>query len=322
MKGFTLERLLFTVASLVVSFLLFVHVSIQNSSQKQREYNIPLKLLNVPRGLVAIDPDSKRITVVGTGPQSSLDSFDSSQLEASADLGRGREGSIYYRLDLKSPQNTPISFALKNPKVRVELQPLKRETRTVEVVSTGTVPSTLSYVGATIRPNRVEIQGPKDQIDSVLKLVVTVDLSKVDVGKSMVLAVRAAGKSGAAVPDVQIDPKEVEVTPNVANAPPRKSFLVQLDYVGQPAFGFEVVDYDVQPNQVVVSGRAEELARVKVLKVKPINIEGIAQDTMYETRLEMPRGFSLLGSDTVRVQVRVKKKPTPPDTSTPTEPDR
>lgn len=103
---------------------------------------------------------------------------------------------------------------------------------------------------------------------------------------------------------VNIYPSSVNVS--LAEAA-RKSVTVKPDLVGEPEKGYMVVRMKVVPGSVKVKGPGPELAKLELLKTKPIDISGASETIRREADVSAPRGFEP-EPGTVKVEIVIERE--------------
>jgi YbbR domain-containing protein len=134
------------------------------------------------------------------------------------------------------------------------------------------------------------------------------NLGSIRPGKSNTIQVDVLNSRGEAITeDVDRFPAQVTITPTLTPAKPARSILISPRYSGQPAPGFRVAAVEIVPNEVVVQGDRNRIARLSVLETEPIAIDGLKQTASRSVNLRLPDGVSVQNKlQQVRVTIRIE----------------
>jgi YbbR domain-containing protein len=81
--------------------------------------------------------------------------------------------------------------------------------------------------------------------------------------------------------------------------------------LGNPRFGYEIIGYEITPNQIRIEGPAEALANLLSVQTAGIDIEGIDSDQTRSVTLSLPTGVRSITAS-VRVRITIAKRPIEP----------
>lgn len=323
-----LARIPLAIASILLSLGLWLYVQYQdlpNQPSGPNRIAVPLQATGLRSGLWALNvPPTVEFTAEGTAEE--LAKIDRSNLVATVDLSNAAEGKNSYRAVLKAPTEYKVNWS----------PAFKKVTLTIERESTRTLPVTVDTAGglnvekrlynnASTEPESVTIHGPTSLVNDVVKARVILDLSKVTPQTAYKLPVELLQLNDLPVSDkITCEPREVTVRPSLTIAPTAKSLLVSPIFKGQPLFGYQIVSYEVFPNQVNIRGESEAIAKLSLVETEPIDITGISKTTIIETVLNLSPGLRSIDAnravEKVKVRIQVEKVPAsqnPPPTSPP-----
>lgn len=109
---------------------------------------------------------------------------------------------------------------------------------------------------------------------------------------------------------IQVDPVEIKIKPEKipVHVEKRISTAVPVETIllGSPAHGFEIIDYSVTPNQVIMSGPESIINQILKVSTYPVRVEGLAASKQFNVGLEKLNRMINLEDDvewTVNVQV-------------------
>lgn len=303
------ENLLLIFASLGVSLLIWLQAQQQSEPARQREFTVPLQLLNVPDQLIVIRAP-RQVSVVVTGTAQDLDRMDPNSFQAMIDLRKGTVGTRAYPVQLTAPARLATGASLKRGSETLALAAVVRDRRPVVIETRGNLPDDLQYGASSIDPEYVWIVGPQAYLVAVQRVRALLDISQVRPGNEYSVALELLGKRGQPVPFVRAEPPTAIVRPGLIPAPSVRNVLIVPVWSGQPAFGYEVKGYELRPNQVRLTGDGAILGKLVMLRTTPIDLSGLKADATIAVGLELPKGVRSPVSR-VRAVLRVGPVPAP-----------
>lgn len=294
------------VTSLVISLLLWIQLVPYFEPNKEREFDVDLTIANRPENLIIMSaPEKFRIVASGTVDQ--IDNLDTSQVVAVVDLEGARAGDGSYLVSIQGPPNSQLTFLGRRNRVDIVMEPTVTTEKQIDLLLSGVTSANYIYDGASIVPESVTIMGPEMYVPRVAAARVVLDLSRVRPGESFSLPVELLDDQGRPVAYVTSDPSSVTVSPAVGIADARKRVLVQPNWQGQLAFGYEVVDYTIEPTQVQITGASEEVAKVRSIQTEPIDLSDLSESRSFRVRLIVPADIRLEGAAEIVIQVTVRE---------------
>lgn len=310
-------NLLLFVVSLVVSLLLWTQVQPAYNRDKQREFQVPLELRDLPENLMALEPPDT-VTMVAEGSQAELDALSPDDVQAYVDLSNATSDRRTYAVQVNAPMRKTISVRLPRPTVELRIERRASRSQDVVVALSGSPPSEYEYDGASIQPPNVKISGPESSLRNVRTARVTLDLARIRPGAQFTLDVELLDASNLPVPFTSAEPPTVVVSPGITNAPAAKRVIVVPNFQGQPAFGFRVIGYDLVPSQLDVAGESSALAAISTLTTEPIDLTDLKADSTIQTKIQVPQGVRLVNSNgAIRAVVKIAATADHTDAETP-----
>lgn len=306
-----MKNVLAFVTSLVIAIILWLNVQPLYDPDKEREIPVKLELRDMPDGLIAVTfPDT--ITVVASGMASELGGVTAKDFVAFVDMKNAKPGFLEFPISVSSPARASYQVHATRNRVKIEIQRLASDQRSVELEPTGLPPANYIYDGASIVPSSVQISGPEENLALVKRVRVLFDLSKIGPKSDFTLSVETLDEKGLPVPMVKSDPATVTISPAVASAPTSKRVLITPVFKGQPQFGYKVVSYELKPNQLELSGGSAELGAVSSLETVPIDLSDLTADTIQTIEVPLPAGLKSKTGTKIRVVVKVAQLPVSP----------
>lgn len=300
-----IDAIVLAIVSLVLATLLWLQVSVQSSTMKEREFTVAVDYRNTPEGLYALtQTDFVRVQV--TGPASSVDRVDESDVRPFADLGNRKPGT--HDILLQWPElGENLMVKLRKRTVSVRLEDTMRVTMAVTVEARGISPSGLRYDGASPQPPQVVVTGPESEIKKLFKVRVMLDLQTIRPGVSQMMNVEVLGENNVVLPLLVAEPNEVNVFPSVASAAASDLAVISPSWTGQPPIGMTIVSYSVEPKQIQLKGPSALLAQHKVVATEPVDLSKVKPGDVIKSKAIIPQGLEAPEGNEIKITLKVEK---------------
>ncbi|HRK20209.1 MAG TPA: CdaR family protein [Fimbriimonadaceae bacterium] len=302
------------IASLLLSVLLWMHVQSLEGQKQPYTFQAAVRIDNLPENLQLKTRDPKTSVTVWGSPEL-IEDFQKRRREelvrATVDAGEATDGIASYGVSV-GPRSELANVEIRElPSIQLEFEEKVTVTRKVEVIPGGEPPAGFEFGTADVNPTEVQISGPKSLVLNIGSVQAKLNLTGLPSGATYRAKVELIDKEGNLLTEGQVSrlPTEVEITPALSPAKPRRSLLVSPRFVGQPLIGFRVARVTVSPSQVRVQGDRERLATVSVLETEPFNIEGLKLTTRRRMNVVLPPGISIQGARAVEVTVTIEPIP-------------
>lgn len=193
-------------------------------------------------------------------------------------------------------------------RVSVNLESTLREEMPVEVALSGEPAVGFRVDDPEVTPGSGFVGGPSSLVEQVVALRTVVDVS----GRSqdIILSVNPVpvDSEGRAVNGLEVEPTTVEVYVPVVQRTGYRSVAVVPVTEGQAAPGYRVTNITVTPTLVTL--RSPDPQAVDLLpgfvETEAVNLDGADESIEREVLLNIPQGFSLVGEQSVLVQVSIE----------------
>lgn len=191
--------------------------------------------------------------------------------------------------------------------ISVTLEPLVTEERPVELHIKGETPLGYRKGQAVSNPAKVVLSGPASAVKRVKTIVAAIDINGASQTVKTTAAVHALDENGAEVVDVTLTPKEVNITQPISILGGYKNVAVKILTTGQVAEGYRLTNVSVTPPTVTVYSTDPQLVDELpgYIETNPVDLNGLTDDTEFNSSLNLPAGISLVSEPSVLVQVGV-----------------
>ncbi|MFZ4509193.1 MAG: YbbR-like domain-containing protein [Fimbriimonas sp.] len=300
--------------SFTLSLLLWVLVRSQELPQGRTLIrSVRLQQAGLPEQRYVVTKIDEEIQLTLEGDDADVRSFNQTTVLAVVDLSGAVSGLrsypvVIYPESVRKVISGPLT-------TRVEIEPLVR--KKVEVVA-----DTRGELGdpnfelqdLVVTPQLVDVEGPKSQVDKLVRLRAQLDLAEVNLKQkqSYSVGIEALGPKDAPLLNLRTTPLFVRVEPVVRAAPEERLVMIVPKIVGRPAEGFVAETYNCEPQQTTVTGRSLAIAGLTRVETEPIDIAGLSESRSFEVKLILPDGVRAPKASQVRVRVKIGKMFVPP----------
>lgn len=290
------------VFALIIAIVLWSYVMSEVNPVMTQEYrNVKVNILNKAslerEGIVILKPDNLDnidIKVTISGRRSDIIRVSSDDIIVQVDLSGYGTGEVKVPIYVQ----VPVGVTLKDytPKeILFKFDRIVSRERPVTVETKGELPE--GYVLGTpiVKPQSVVVEGPSTWLNSLSKVVATVDVSNVtDEDINVTVPVKLVDDEGNDVRGISIKQNSVDVTIPVYRV---KKVPIELQTINQLPDGYELVDLKLNPAQIDIVGKKEVLDRVESISTMPIDMKLLMENKSMPVELVIPEGVRLLRPD-------------------------
>lgn len=299
------------IVSVMLALLLWFYVITEQNPDITKDITIPVKLVNTvfleeSNMVLVSDPSSFRLTLKIKGKNKVLEKLNESTVEAAADMeGHRLKGDNFIKINIDGiPEDVNI-LQKSMESLKVVLEPKVNIQKGVQVNLMGNPSQGLASMAPVMVPNDVVIMGPESLIQKIRSVRVDVDISGATGEVKKILPVRVLDENGKDIKNISIDPGNVEVSIPIEKT---KAVSVEMDLAGEPAEGYKINGFSLEPKEILITGNQQALAGINSLKTEKIDITGRTADVSGEVGLVVPKGIEIVNdSDKVNISVDIEK---------------
>jgi YbbR domain-containing protein len=301
--------------SFALSLLLWVVVRSQELPQGRTLIRaVRLQQAGLPESRFVVTKIDEEIQLTVEGDESDIRAFNQTTVLAVVDLSGAVSGMRSYPV-MVYPESIRkvLSSSLST---RVQIEPLVRKKVDVIADTRGELHDpNFELQDLVVTPQQIDVEGPKSQVDKLLKLRAQLDLENVNLKtrQSYTVGVEALASNDLPLPNVRTNPLFVRVEPVLRAAPEERVVMVVPKIHGKPAEGYAAQSYTLLPEQTTVSGRSLAIAGLTRVETEPIDISGLSESKSFRVKLILPDGVKSPKTSTVVVRVKISKMFVSPD---------
>jgi len=270
---------------------------------------IPIEIIGQDPGLVITGDVPKTVNLTLRAPSSVWQTMlnEENSIRAILDLAGLSTGE--HTLDIQIQISaTPVRIISRTPRIAtVILEPLATRAFPVELNIAGEPAVGYQAGDATIDPEEVVVSGPQSQVERVQKIRVPINLVAVRESIDQTVTVQPLDENGQIVSGLGLNPSEVSVKVPISQQGGYRDLAVKVVVSGQVASGYRLANISVFPPVVTVFSGDPALVNSLpgVLETQPLDLENANDELTTRLAINLPEGVSLVGEQTVLVQVNI-----------------
>lgn len=279
--------------ALVVAVAIWATAVRASDPIETRILEVSVDIVGIPAdgSLVGRPPGSVFITV--QGPTSALDEIVPEDYSGVIDLSDVPFG------------DSEVEILIQGERERVEVLSTRPETASIrmEQIVTREIPIVLDVRGEVARGHRLgetrvepqafQVTGPAPRVDQLTegRVTIFVDNAREDISDLRRPIFYDAEGNVASVVGLTLSPNEVEAIIPVVELAGFAEKPITVNWVGEPAQGYRLLDVRVEPSSVQVTGSPAQLAVLRV-QTEQIDITGLSESESLQVALDLPEGVT------------------------------
>jgi YbbR domain-containing protein len=299
--------------SLVLAFILALTVWVAavnaDDPTEVRQISSPISIeyINLPSGILIINSPAQQGQVSVRAPLSVWNQLTPQDIHLQVDLSGLTAGS----------HDLPVAHWVDRQPARLA----KLDPQTVRVVleaaGSKSVPVMIDVVGdpalgyqadlPTVSPGQAQVVGPASDVSRVHEVRATVEISNQRDDVSVQAKLLPVTSDGQQIEDLTVDPAQAAVSVHISQRGGFREVVVKVVVEGQVDPGFRLTNVTVSPPIVTVySSDPNAVAALPgYVETEPLLLTGTRDDIERRLAIHLPSGISLVGDQTVLVQVNV-----------------
>jgi YbbR domain-containing protein len=268
-----------------------------------------LELIGQDPGLVITSDLPNSVSITLSAPRSIWDKMinDKTPVRAVVDLSGIVSGNHTLPIQIQvgiSPAKV-TSFAPLN--INVTLENLLTRSFNVQVLMRGEPAVGFQAESPTLEQTSVTVSGPEQLVSRVQEVRAVLDLTQAKESISRVLSLQALDASEAPISGVTITHERVQVNGPISQRGGFRSLVVKPVVTGMVGNGYRLTNISVFPLLVTVFSTDPTLVEKLpgYVETQPLDLSNAHDDLDKKLALNLPEGISIVGEQTVEVQVGI-----------------
>lgn len=276
---------------------------------RQYERSVPIEVVGQDPNLVLTSPIPDANNIKLSAPQSIWNQMqtETDPVTAVADLSGLSAGTheVPVQIQVRLRPVQVVSNAPEN--ITVSLEPLETKTFSIELVQRGE--PAVGFMAGTPSMNveTATVSGAQSQVERVARIRAVLDNNEVRENISRTLVLQALDAGGQTVETVTLSPETVTVEQNVTNRGGYRNVVVKVATTGLISSGYRLTNISVSPPAVTIFSTDPQLVNdlPGYVETASLDLTGARDDLDVNLPLELPPGVSVVGEQTVSVQVGI-----------------
>ncbi len=268
-----------------------------------------LEIIGQDPGLVIVGNVPNLVNVTLRAPRSSWDKLTASKDQVRAVLDLSGLGAGEHTLEIQ-PQVIvrPVRVISISPqKLTLFLEPLATKTLPIQLEVRGEPAIGYQAGTAKLDPGQIILSGPQPQIERVARAQVELSIAGVRQDIQSTLPVRIVDANGKVIDGLTVNPETVLVNLPITQQGGYRDIAVKVAVRGQVAGGYRLTNISVYPPVLTVFSENPLIVNdlPGFVETEPLNLNGESQNVDTRLKLALPPGVSVVGEQTVQVQVGI-----------------
>lgn len=296
--------------ALILGFAVWVSaVTAADPNEVRPPITVPLEIVGQETSLVITNNIPLTVEVSLRAPRSVWEQLTTQENAVRAVLDLSGLSAGEHTLPIQTPVSIrPVQIVLVEPKiVTVNLEPLAFRTLPIRLSLSGQ-PATGYRAGeATIDPTEVILSGPESLVDQAERARVLVSLDGVRESIDQSMPIQVIDAQNKPLEGLTINPESVHVNVPISQQGGFRDVAVKVIVRGQQAAGYRLENISVFPPVITVFASNPELVDELpgVVETQPLDLQDAKQDIATRLALNLPEGVTIVGAQTVQVQVAI-----------------
>lgn len=311
------ERLRRNAGALVLAFFIAITVWVvainQDDPSVERSFSnpLPIEYAGLSEELIIVgDPPSEGIVTL-RAPASMWEVLTEQDIRLTADLSTLQAGTYLVTLEANTDRSPIQIKSIEPQRVTVSVEPSATRSIAIQVSTLGAPAPAYQAGRAIVEPGEAIVVGPESAVMRVAELRAFVNLANMQESIDHSSVLQPIDMNGIEVEGIQIIPDKARVTVEirlqslyrVVSVIPAIEGREALEAAGQ----YRVTEISVTPSVVTVFSSDQQAldALPGYVETAPISIIDATANVDRQMPLDLPEGFSIVGEQSVLVQVGI-----------------
>jgi YbbR domain-containing protein len=276
--------------------------------EKPMDEFIPINYTEPREGLQLVGqlPQVARLTI--RAPESVWEDVSSETIQVNIDLSSLEAGTYVITLE-PVHQLRPLRITKIEPAtITVTLDPILTKEIPIVVNVVGSPALGYDAQEAVFSPSEAAVVGPASVVSQVVELQAEVEITGERQDVEQELALSAVAENDLLLTDVQIEPGTINVYIAIEQSDRYKLVSVIPKIEGSPAYGYRYMSIMTIPDLIqVTSSDPDAIAEMAgYVFTESIDITDATETVERRVLLDLPEGFTIVGSQTILVKVMIE----------------
>jgi YbbR domain-containing protein len=297
MKKLTKNEIILRIVSVILGTFLWYVVLNTSNPIITKNITVPLEILNEDElgrnSLGLINQNTiDNVTVTVKGRKNDIDKMISDSIVAYADYSDlTKQGDSILDINIYNKDDN-ISVDTYEPKaLELTVDEIIEKSFNIEVVVVGEPAAGYKLISVITDPEQISVKAFKSDIDAIDSVVVQFDAANIDKSKSLTKYLQFLNNKGE---EIMLFSKTETVNLDVTIG---KQVTVNTVVEGTPAEGYYFDSVTTNANYLYITGPFDVVSKISEVKTRPINIEGISENMMFEIEPSLANNIQVVSVD-------------------------
>jgi YbbR domain-containing protein len=255
--------------------------------------------------VIGVPPESVLINL--QGPVSALDQLSPADFTATIDLSNVPYGDIEVPIQVEGGAEFVDILSVFPESAQLQLEQIVTREIPVDLQIRGEVARGHRIVDPRVEPDTIQVTGPADRVDQISesRVIMFVDNDREDISEPRRPTFYDMRGDVASTVGLTLNPREVDVIIPVQELAGFAEKPITVDWIGEPAPGYRLLDVKVEPSSINVTGAPGILEGLRI-QTEPIDITGMDETTTQQMALDLPEGVGLVELQPILVTVEIE----------------
>jgi YbbR domain-containing protein len=274
-----------------------------------RILEIAVETIGMPPQATLISNPPQTIFITIEGPESSLENTPTTDFEAIIDLSEIPYAEVEVPIEVVYlGEDSHLSIISQSPETTViRMEQIITRDIPISVQVRGDVARGHRQGDTRVEPEMVQITGPSPRVSELAegRVTIFVDNAREDVTEERPPTFYDNDGNVATVVGLTVSPAEVVVIIPVIELAGFAEKPITVNWVGEPAPGYRLLDVKVEPTSVQVTGAPADLEGLRI-QTEPVDISGLDESETIQVSLDLPEGIGLVEVQPIIVTVEIE----------------
>lgn len=268
---------------------------------------VPIKAFNLSEEyVVSNDPGSVKLRLKIEN-RDSIKNLVADDFNAYVDLKGLSEGERDVDVVVSSKKPDVSVLKVEPAKVSVKIEEKAEKEVEIEHVITGDPKEGYEVGDVEVKTEKATIKGPQKILNTIDSAKLKIELNGEDGNISSVYALKVLDNQDEEIPNVTIEPAEVEVEVEITAETGRKLVGVQPNVTGTPKGNRWIKSITAEPSYVVLNGNSKQLQEIEYVQTEEINVSGINESGEFNVNVSgLQEGVSLEDGGQIKVYIEIE----------------
>lgn len=271
------------------------------------QFEVPVQELGRPEDRM-ISGIPSTVVIGVEGPSSTLSQLAQDDFSAIVDLAEAPPGESIVPIQVQYDQRIANLSWQVPEQVTINVERIVTRDIPVEIEVRGDVARGYAMGTPVADPEMITVSGLGSRVESLAEARVTIILEQPQQDVIRTRRPTFYDRQGNVVSTANLNPEteEVVITIPVEQLAGYAAKPIIVEWEGEPAQGYRLLDVNVEPDSVLVTGNPTQLDQLSRLRTELIDITGLRESQSFPVTLNLPDGIELNEVQPIVVEIEIE----------------